>query len=347
MIAALVVFGGEDLPRLAVLLAWGSVAGSALQLLVQLPAVLRVAPDVLTGLSLGSRQVRTVVTNFVPVFVSRGVLQLSAYIDAVLASLLPTGAVTGLATAQGVYLLPVSLFGMSVAAAELPAMSGDAAASGQGYDALRSRVDRGLRQVAFFIVPSAIAFFAFGDVIVAALFQTGRFRYEDAVYVWAVLAGSAVGLLPSTLGRLYSSTFYALKDTRTPLRYALVHVALATVLGYALAIPAPGLLGVPAVWGAVGLTFSAGLAGWVEMRMLRRSLNRRIGRTGLPLAYLAKLTVGAGTGAVAGWGIKAALPALHPALIAIVVLGPYGLIYFAVMWAFGVPEMRSLLRRRL
>lgn len=348
MIVALVTFGGEEsLPRLAVLMAWGSVVGSVLQLLVQLPAVIRVAPDVVSGLSLGSEHVRTVVTNFVPVFVSRGVLQLSAYIDAVLASLLPTGAVTGLANAQGIYLLPVSLFGMSVAAAELPAMSGDAVTSHSGHEALRARVDRGLRQVAFFIMPSAIAFFALGDVIVAALFQTGRFRYEDAVYVWAILAGSAVGLLPSTLGRLYSSTFYALKDTKTPLRYALIHVAVATLLGYALAIPTPGLLGVPEAWGAVGLTFSAGVAGWVEMRMLRRSLNRRIGHTGVARGYLVTLAVGAGLGAAAGWAVKLALPPLHPVLTAVAVLGPYGLIYFGVMLVFRVPEMQRLLRRRL
>ena len=70
------------------------------------------------------RTCATVVRNFVPVFVSRGVVQVSAYIDTLLASLLPTGAVTGLANAQLLYTLPVSLFGMSVSAAELPAMSG-------------------------------------------------------------------------------------------------------------------------------------------------------------------------------------------------------------------------------
>ena len=78
-------------------------------------------------------------------------------------------------------------------------------------------------------MPSAVAFLALGDIVAAALLQTGRFRHEDAVYVWGILAGSAVGLLPSTLGRLYSSAYYALRDTRTPLRYALVHVVLATV----------------------------------------------------------------------------------------------------------------------
>src|SRR5262245_53445320 len=173
---------------------------------------------------------------------------------------------------------------MSVSAAELPEMSGEATS-----EAVRRRLEAGLRQIAFFVVPSAVAFLALGDVIAAALLQTGRFRHEDALYVWGILAGSAVGLLASTLGRLYSSTYYALRDTRTPLRYALVRVVLTTVLGYFSAIPLPRALGVPEVWGAAGLTASAGFAGWVEMLMLRHTLNGRIGRTGLAPGYVARL----------------------------------------------------------
>ena len=183
---------------------------------------------------------RIVVRNFLPVFISRGVVQVSAYIDTLLASLLPTGAVTGLSNAQLLYTLPVSLFGMSVAAAELPAMSGAAGVDAASAEAVRRRLDAGLRQIAFFVVPSAMAFLALGDVVAAALLQTGRFRHADAVYVWGILAGSAVGLLASTLGRLYSSTYYALRDTRTPLRYALVRVALTTVLGTCLRFRCPG-----------------------------------------------------------------------------------------------------------
>ena len=72
-----------------------------------------------------------------------------------------------------------------------------------------------------------------------------------------------------------------LRDTRTPLRFAMVRVALTTALGYLFAIPLPRWLGVPPLWGAAGLTASAGIAGWVEMLMLRRVLNARIGWTGL------------------------------------------------------------------
>jgi putative peptidoglycan lipid II flippase len=345
MIATLVIFGSRDaLPRLAVLLAWGSVAGSALQFAVQVPTVLRVAPDVRLTFDIASNQVRTVVRNFVPVFFSRGVVQVSAYIDALLASLLPTGAVTGLSNAQLLYTLPVSLFGMSVAAAELPAMSGAAGLEASGAEAVRRRLDAGLRQIAFFVVPSAVAFLALGDVIAAALLQTGRFRHEDAVYVWGILAGSAVGLLASTLGRLYSSTYYALRDTRTPLRYALVRVVLTTVLGYLCAIPLPRALGVPAVWGAAGLTASAGLAGWVEMLMLRHTLNGRIGRTGLPSGYVARLWAAAIASAAAAWAVKIVLPPLHPAIAAVAILGAFGAIFAGGTLAMRVPEARSALR---
>jgi putative peptidoglycan lipid II flippase len=344
MIVALLWFGGETpLPRLVAILAWASVAGSALQLAVQLPAVLRVAPDLRAGIATTSEDVRTIVRNFFPAFFSRGVVQVSAYVDTLLASLLPTGAVAGLTNAQTLYTLPVSLFGMSVSAAELPVMANVADGDGPGLEHLRGRLDAGLRRIAFFVIPSAMAFLALGDVVAAALLQTGRFRHVDAVYVWAILAGSAIGLLASTLGRLYASTYFALRDTRTPLRYAVVRVALTTALGYVCAIPVPRLLGIPAEWGAAGLTASAGLAGWIEMLLLRRSLNARIGRTGLSGIYVVKLWTAAACGAIAAWTVKLWLPPLDPVIAAIFVLGPYGLVFGASSFALRIPEAQTAL----
>ena len=350
MIATLLLFGGRSsLPRLAVLLGWGAVAGSALQFLVQLPFVLRLAPHLRIALDTASADVRTVVRNFAPAFVSRGVVQLSGYIDTLLATWLPGGAVAALSNATTLTLLPISLFGMAVSAAELPAMSGEAGADAAGAQALRARLDAGLRRIAFFVVPSAMAFLALGDVVAGALLQTGRFVRSDSLYVWAILAGSAVGLLAQTLGRLYSSTYYALHDTRTPLRYAVIRVALTTMLGYVCAFWLPGRLGLAARWGAAGLTASAGVAGWVEMLLLRRTMNGRIGTTGLPAAYTAKLWASAAAGAAIAWGIKLVLPLLHPVVAATVILIPYGLAYFGTTMALGLREataqVASLKRR--
>jgi len=219
------------------------------------------------------------------------------------------------------------------------------AATNAGYETIRGRLDSGMRRMAFFVVPSSVAFLALGDVIAAALFQTGRFGYNDAVYVWGILAGYAVGLMASTLGRLYSSGFYALKDTRTPFRCALIRVTLATSIGYFCAIHLPGWLGVDRSWGAAGLTVAAGAAGWVEMILLRNALNSRIGTTGLPANYVIKLWSAAIVSAAAGWAVKLNTPLVHPIVFAALVLGAFGAVFFTVTWFLGVPEAASLFNR--
>jgi putative peptidoglycan lipid II flippase len=292
-----------------------------------------------------SAHVREVVRNFFPVFISRGVVQISAYVDIWLAGYLPTAAISGLSLTQQVYTLPVSLFGMAVSAAELPAMSSALGEAAEVAEYLRDRLNRGLRQIAFFIVPSAMAFLALGDVISGVLFQHRKFTHDDSLYVWGILAGSAVGLLASTLGRLYSSTYYALRDTRTPLRYAVIRVVLTTGLGYLCAIPLPIWLGIERRWGVAGLTASAGIAGWVEFSLLRRTLNARIGRTGLPISLVAKLWTSAAVAAAAGWAVKLALNLHDPRLAAIAILAPYGLLYFAMTWILRVEECAQAFRR--
>src|SRR5690349_21158232 len=315
IIAALVFFGNRmDLSSLAAATAWGSVIGSALQFSVQLPTVLKLIHHFRPVFTLASTHVRQVLNNFFPVFMSRGVVQISAFVDAFLASFLGEGAVVALTYAQSLYTLPVSLFGMSVSAAELPAMSKSLGAVEVVAEKLRHRLDEGLRRISFFIVPSAVAFLALGDVIAAVLYQSGRFTHADSIYVWTILAGSAVGLLASTLGRLYSSTYYALQDTKTPLVYAIVRVVLTTILGYLFSLPLPRALGINPRLGAAGLTISAGLAGWVEFVFLRRSLNQRIGHTGLTFSYTAKLWIGALFGVAVGWGLKLLVLGWHPIL---------------------------------
>jgi putative peptidoglycan lipid II flippase len=242
----------------------------------------------------------------------------------------------------------VSLFGMSVSAAELPAMASATGDAAQIAAQLRNRLDGGLRQIAFYIVPSAVAFAALGHVLAAALFQSGEFTRADSFYVWGILAGSAVGLLAGTMGRLYSSGFYALRDTRTPLRFAVIRVVLTTALGYLAAIPLPVLLGIPTRWGVAGLTASAGVAGWIEFFLLRRALNARIGTTGLDRALAVRLwssalLAAALAGAVA-WALDMPLRR-HPVLYAVIVLGVYGPVYFSVASALGVAEASALWRR--
>jgi putative peptidoglycan lipid II flippase len=316
-----------------------------LQFLVQLPTVLRLIPGLRLSLDYRRANVRRVLTNFTPVFFSRGIVQVSAYVDQLLASLLPQGMVALLGYAVTIYTLPVSLFGMSISAAELPEMSSAVGSESEIAAVLRARLNAGLRRIAFFVIPSAAAFLVLGDVIARALFQSGRFTETDTIFTWGVLAGSAVGLLASTLGRLYSSTYYALHDTRTPLRFAFIRVLLTTALGYVFAIPLPLVLGIDARWGAAGLTASAGIAGWIEFLLLRWRLNRRIGVTGLPRQYVVFLWLSAGISAAAGFALRRELPVTHRFVEAVVVLGVFCVVYGALTLALRVPEARTLLAR--
>jgi putative peptidoglycan lipid II flippase len=107
------------------------------------------------------------------------------------------------------------------------------------------------------------------------------------------------------------------------------------------------MLGIDPQWGVAGLTASAGIAGWVEFALLRSSLNRRIGRTGLPSSYVIKLWLSAGIGAGLGWGLKVLVGHRHPLIVAVIVLGGYGVAYFGVTSLFGIGEARRVISRGL
>jgi putative peptidoglycan lipid II flippase len=351
MIAALLYFGPRrSQDGLAIAISWASVVGSALQILVQVPQTLALLRKNRIDFARIAAPLKSIFNNLTPVVFSRGVVNLSTYVDNILASLLPTGAVAALNYGQVLYMLPISLFGYSVAASELPAMSRAAGAMPEQMSAiLRARLNRGLRQIAFMVVPSSAAFLILGDVIVALIYQSGAFTHADAIYVWAVLAGSGVGLLAATMGRLYNSAFYALFDTRTPLRFAMIRVALTLVLGYLCAIPLPPMLGIAQKWGVAGLTVSAGIAGWVEFAMLRFALNQRVGWTGLSRSYLAQLwSLALGAAAIA-FMLKLQMAGFGPRIQGLTVLSVYGGLYFAGAWMIGIPEFAQFtdqIRRR-
>ena len=339
MIAALLLFGGRVVQaNLVMLVAVASVAGAALQVAVQLPVLFRVEQKLRVSLGLRAANVRVVMTNFVPVFFGRGVVQISGYVDQWLASFLVGGAVAVLSYAQNVSMLPISLFGMAIAASELPAMSSAVGASADVASEIRRRLDEGLRRVAFYIVPSAAAFLVLGDIIAGVLYQGGAFKRDGTLWVWAVLAGSAVGLLAGTMGRLYSSAWYAQRDTRTPLKYAMIRVALTFGLGYIAALHLPGWLGISPKWGVAGLTASAGIAAWLEFWLLRRSMNRRIGVTGVPLGRVALLWGAALVATLPALGVKLAMGVGHPAYLAAVSLPLFALAYLFITSRARVSE---------
>jgi putative peptidoglycan lipid II flippase len=121
-------------------------------------------------------------------------------------------------------------------------------------------------------------------------------------------------------------------------------VLLTTVLGYICALPLPRYLGYPS-WGAAGLTASAGFAAWVEFTLLRRSMDRRIGRVPFPVGHFAKLWTSAILSAFVGLGFGFFFHAWPPLLKAAVVLGPFGISYLILTGMMGIEEAAALRRR--
>jgi putative peptidoglycan lipid II flippase len=366
-IALLVAAGGRvGESRLATLLAWSVVAGSFLQFAIQLPSVLHLLGALRPSFDTRDSGMRTVLRNFFPVVLSRGVVQVSALVDTFYASLISAPAVSALYYAQLIGVLPVSLFGMSVSAAELPELSRESGIGEAAEEKLKRRLDAGLRRIAFFVVPSAVAFLTLGDVVGGLLVQTGRFGAAETRDLWYILVGSAVGLLAGTLARLYASAFYALHDTRTPLRFATARVLVAAGLAYVAVRHLPQWLGAPPLLGCAGITAASGVGAWLEFLLLRHALTRRVGITGVGGPRLVRLWLSAAAAAACALGGKVALvhqfgasaaaaaawggwvlpaPALHPVLTAAMLLPLYGVVYLSLTPAFGVSEFSGFLAR--
>ncbi len=364
---------------LAIVVSWASVLGAALQFFVQVPTVLSLAKHLRVRLDYRREKVRLVVRNFVPVALSRGVVQISQFVDLWIANLLPQGSATLLMTAQTVNLLPISVFGMAVSVSELPEMSSVVGTEDERAVLLRERIAGAVRRIAFFVIPSAVAFILFGDVIIRVLYERRLWKSVDTMYAWGILAGSAFGLLASTIGRLYSAAFYAMHDTRRPLNFAVIRVTLTVVsaafyamhdtrrplnfavirvtltvvLGYLAAVPLTNALGIDKHWGPAGLTLTAGIAGWVEFALLRRELQRRVGSVSLPIGFMVRLWAIAASAATVGYGVQRLVeplfsgmrPSLRNVVSATAILGAYGLCYLAVAATMKIPEATALTQR--
>ncbi len=285
-------------------LAWSTLAGSLLQLGVQLPTARRLARSVRPLLDRGSEPVRRVMRNMVPVAASQGIFQIASFADVILASFLPAGAVVGLYYAQRLAYLPLSLFGVSVAAAALPEMSRQT-----GPEALRSRLVNGFFQILYFVLPSAIALILFGDLAVRIVFQRGAFDEYSTQLVSGILIAYSVGLVATSSVKLFAGGFHAMQDTRTPMRFATISVASGIALGASAMLLMRGA-GYGAL-SAAGLALGGSVGAWLNLLLLWSGLRRRVGVLfeGAALRPLVRLCAAALAGAAAGSVARLALTA--------------------------------------
>ncbi len=366
-IVVAVAVAGASREGIATALAWGVLVGGVLQLAVQLPAVRDLVRGMRVSLDWRSSDVRDVLRRFTPVVVGRGVVQLLTYVDLILASLLALGAVSALTYGQVLYLLPISLFGMAVAAAELPEL---ARLGRAGRAAVRERLHAGLERITFYVAITAALYLAAGDVVVGLLLQRGEFGPQDTRLVWFVVGAFSLGLLGTTRSRLLQNGLYALDRPRLVARIAVVRVALAALLGALLMFPLDRLaivgsevqkLGAfgfgplpdavraleaaPPRLGVVGLALGAALSSWVEYRLLRGALEWRVGalpRMGHDARW--SMIAAAACGVLAA-GLRSVTDDAPRLTAALVVLVPAGLTYLLITATMRVSEAAALTRR--
>jgi putative peptidoglycan lipid II flippase len=340
--------------------AWGFLVGSALQFLVQVPTVRKLATGLKFSLDTKRAGVREVRRRFGGSLLGRGVVQISAYIDTLLASLLVTGAVGALINTQVLYLLPVSLFAVSIAASELPELSRLKA----DHAAIRERAERGFGRIAFFVAFTALAYVILGDKIAGALYERGRFTSDDTLLVWFVLGSYALGLPASSLSRLTQNTLWSQGDTAGPAKIAFVRMVLSGILAATLMwffdkIAAsdirdalPTIADAPEVtnpadadllrFGAMGIALAAAIAAWTEAVLLGRLARRTVAGIA-PLAPLRRMLPALGAAGVVAIICRFITDGWWPPLGAVVGVGAAGVAYVLTARATGVDESNLVL----
>jgi putative peptidoglycan lipid II flippase len=345
-IALLLVSGprAADLQELALWLAWATLAGSLLQVAVQLPEVLRLVGPLRPSLDRADEGVRQVLRNVVPVVTALGVVQISGFVDLQIASFLPAGAATNITYANTLALLPVSLFGVSVAAASLPDFSRESGA--MALEALRERLRGGWQRILFYVVPSAVVFVVLGDYCVGVLYRAGRFGADEQRIVHTVLAAYALGLVSFGSVKLLGSAFYALQDYRTPLRASIVSIAVSALAAVSIAVP---LRASP--YATAGIALGSALGSYVNLAVLAHGLRGRLGALYTSAMWRGTRRIAIASAFAAAAGAAARLlhqefaPTLHVRLAAVPVLGVFGLTYLVSAWWMGSAEAARWMRR--
>jgi putative peptidoglycan lipid II flippase len=345
---------GGELGSLVLAACVGGLLGGGLQFLVQLPSAWRALRGLRPSFSLKVPGVREALAAFGPAVAGRGVVQISLYLDQLLATLLIAGAPSAIQRGAFLYALPISLFAMSVAAAELPELSRLSAAGTVG---ILPRAVASIRQILFLIMPTLVGYLAFGFLLVGAVYRSGAFGPEAHVQVTVVLAAYTLGLPASTTSRMMQNLFFALGDTRMPARVAAIRMAVSASLGATLMVfldrlPVKWLLGGAGsgealFLGAVGLALGSAVGSWVEVALLTRALRRRLEPWRLPvttaLRWGAFAVMAALPAAGLWWLLDAWMPGSPWLLQAAAVVGLFAGLYLAVARWQKEPELERWL----
>jgi len=311
-------------------LAWGVFLGGVLQLVLQFPALRSLG--LLRRPRWGWRDsgVRRVLALMLPVIFGASVSQINLLLNTIIASFMITGSVSWLYYSDRLVELPLGMIGVALGTVILPSLSRSAAQ--RSPEEFSQTLDWGMRWAMLIGMPATVGLMLLSGPLLATLFYYGEFSRHDLQMSTYSLITYSFGLLSFMQVKVLAPGFYARQDTRTPVRFALV--AIAVNMGFNLAVVVPMiLLDVTAPHAALALATS--VAGYVNVWQLYRSLRRDgvflpapgwrrlLGQLAVANGVMATVLVLAvpGLDQWAGWG--ALQRALHLGLWVVVAMAVY------------------------
>lgn len=321
-------------------LAIGVVAGGVLQLGLQIPFLIRNKVYFWRPAGFWHPAFKRIVWMMGPVLFGAAVYQINSFVVTLLASLLPQGSVSYLYYADRVVQFPLGIFGIATATAVLPTMAHQSAV--QRLDALRGTFAQAIRLVFFITLPSMAGLIVLREPIVALLFQRGAFDLLSVRLTAGALLYYGMGLWAFSAVRVVLNVFYALKETRTPVRMAVLSIAVNLLFSLVLMGP----------MGSNGLALALTLSSACNLMLLTAALRRRLGRLGWRgiAGSVAKSSVCAAGMGVCVWGLSHWLlpvqgftgSALAARLTACMAAGV--IIFFTLARILGIAEMQTVMR---
>ena len=326
----------------------GVMLGGALQLGVQIPALLRIGMLPKISFSLAAAKeawtdqaTKNIAKLMLPALLGVSVAQISLLINTQIASHLTPGSVSWLTYADRLMEFPTAMLGVAIGVVLMPQLAAAKAAD----DAIKysAMLDWGLRVVVLLAVPCAVALLTFAEPLVATLYHYGAFTARDVQQTTSALMGYGAGLLGLVAIKVLAPGFYASQDIKTPVRIAVVVLVLTQLLNLAL---------VP-IFQHAGLALAIGIGAlinalWLLIGLIRRGSYKPApgwGRFALQViaasALLAVFLLWA-AGRVSWTGLKTAY--MQRILLLALVLIASAAIYFVALWVSGL-KLRQLMRR--
>jgi putative peptidoglycan lipid II flippase len=323
-------------------IAIAAVLGGIGQVAVQWPSLRREGFRYRPALDFADPGLREILRLMGPGTLGLAAVQINVVVNTSLAATQEQGAVSWLQYAFRLMYLPIGLFGVSIATAALPDISKQAGESDKS--AMRSTISAGLRMMLMLNVPATVGLMVLAHPIVELLLEHGRFTSHDTAATAAALMFYAPGLLGYSAVKIASPSFYALRDSRTPVIISMASVGLNLVLNLALV----------RIMGYRGLALGTAIAAMFNALALLTLLGRRIGGIDGPrvAVALAKILAASAVMAVAAYAASqwliAALPGAAWYLRSIQVFGAIGAGVVALVAAarlLGVTELKTAMDR--